>query len=79
MFEDLDLGFDVGGIDIEDVNLSESANLRSSGNIEQFTMEDNEELYNFYDEVFGSILERYRTINKQLRGNELWDVMNNKK
>lgn len=56
-----------------------SANLRSSGNIEQFTMEDNEELYNFYDEVFGSILERYRTINKQLRGNELWGLMNNKK
>lgn len=56
-----------------------SANLRSSGNIEQFTMEDNEELYNFYDEVFVSILERYRTINKQLRGNELWDCMNNKK
>jgi len=42
-------------------------------------MEDNEELYNFYDEVFVSILERYRTINKQLRGNELWDCMNNKK
>jgi len=56
-----------------------SANRRSSGNIEQFTMEDNEELYNFYDEVFVSILERYRTINKQLRGNELWDCMNNKK
>lgn len=56
-----------------------SANLRSSGNIEQFTIEDNEELYNFYDNMFDEIIDRYKTINKQIRGNELWDIINNKK
>lgn len=56
-----------------------SANLRSSGNIEQFTIEDNEELYNFYDGMFDDILSRYKTINKQIRGNDLWDIINNKK
>lgn len=56
-----------------------SANLRSSGNIEQFTIEDNEELYNFYDCMFDDILSRYKTINKQIRGNDLWNIINNKK
>lgn len=36
-----------------------SANLRSSGSIEQFTIEENPELYDFYDEMFSRILERY--------------------
>lgn len=49
-----------------------SANLRSSGNIEQFTIEENVELYNFYDEIFGEIIERYKTINKEIRGDQLW-------
>lgn len=35
-----------------------SANLRSSGNIEQFTMEENPELYGFYDEHFSRIIEQ---------------------
>lgn len=48
-----------------------SANLRSCGNIEQFTMEENRELYDFYD----GIVERYKTINKQIRGNELWEMI----
>ena len=41
-----------------------SANLRSSGNIEQFTMEENPELYDFYDEHFNRILDKYATIRK---------------
>lgn len=44
-----------------------SANLRSSGNIEQFTIEENAELYNFYDELFSRIIQKYNTIRKPLR------------
>ena len=56
-----------------------SANLRSSGNIEQFTIEENKELYDFYDGVFGNILDNYATINKQIRGGELWRTITNDK
>lgn len=49
-----------------------SANLRSSGNIEQFTIEENPAIYDFYDTVFNGILERYATIKKLVRGKELW-------
>jgi hypothetical protein len=58
-----------------------SANLRSSANIEQFTIEENEELYTFYDEHFDKIIERYSTINKKkpIRDKELWDVFTRKK
>ena len=61
-----------------------SANLRSSGNIEQFTMEENPELYDFYDEHFNRILDKYATIRKPIRNSKAWDyftrmVFNNKK
>ena len=58
-----------------------SANLRSSANIEQFTIEENGELYAFYDEQFGKIIERYATINKKkpVRDSELWDIFTRKK
>lgn len=56
-----------------------SANLRSSGNIEQFTIEENPHLYDFYDEIYSNILDRYATIKKQVRGKELWKLMNRKK
>lgn len=49
-----------------------SANLRSSGNIEQFTIEENPELYDFYDEHFSRIVEKYATIRKPVRGTALW-------
>lgn len=45
-----------------------SANLRSSGSIEQFTIEENAELYDFYDNMFSRILERYQTIRKPVWG-----------
>ena len=56
-----------------------SANLRSSNNIEQFTIEENPELYGFYDDVFSKIVERYATIRKALRGNSLWEDITKKK
>lgn len=55
-----------------------SANLRSSGNIEQFTIEENEELYDFYDDIFSKIAEKYATIRKMVRGAALWDTVNKK-
>ncbi len=55
-----------------------SANLRSSGNIEQFTIEENAELYDFYDDIFSKIAEKYATIQKMVRGSALWDTVNKK-
>ena len=55
-----------------------SANLRSSSNIEQFTIEENPGLYDFHFEYHNRIIEKYLTINKaikrnkSLRGNMLW-------
>lgn len=56
-----------------------SANLRSSGSIEQFTIEENPELYDFYDEMFSRILERYATIRKAVWGKSLWADLIKKK
>ena len=55
-----------------------SANLRSSGNVEQFTMEENPELYDFYDEKFDLVLAKYSTIRKAIRSNELWNTISKK-
>lgn len=52
-----------------------SANLRSSGNIEQFQVEENEQLYDFNQEVFDSILTKYKTINHSIRREELWQTV----
>lgn len=56
-----------------------SANLRSSGSIEQFTIEENPELYDFYDDMFARILERYQTIRKPVWGKDLWAELTKKK
>lgn len=56
-----------------------SANLRSSGSIEQFTIEENAEVYDFYDEMFSRILERYATIRKPVWGKEAWAELIRKK
>ena len=56
-----------------------SANLRSSGSIEQFTIEENEDLFDFYTEQYDKILERYATINKPVRNADLWDIMTRKR
>lgn len=52
-----------------------SANLRSSGNIEQFTIEENQELFEFYKEIDDNILETYSTINKEIRGEQLFSTI----
>lgn len=52
-----------------------SANLRSSGCIEQITVEENQELYDFYREYHDRIIEEYSIINKSIRRNALWQVV----
>ena len=53
-----------------------SANLRSSGNIEQFTMEENPELFDFYDQHLSRIVEKYATIRKPIRNSNAWELFN---
>lgn len=53
-----------------------SANLRTSDNIEQFTIEINESLYDFYDNFHSSIIETYQTINKSVRNTEIKKIFN---
>lgn len=48
-----------------------SANMRSSGNIEQFTVELNDDLYDLYKGVTDVIREEYKTIDKEVRGERL--------
>lgn len=55
-----------------------SANLRSSDNIEQFTIEINESLYDFYDTFHSSIIETYKTINKSVPHSESNKLFNDK-
>ena len=52
-----------------------SANLRSSSNIEQFVIEENKELFDFWYSYHERIVEKYKTIKKSLRGGELWQVV----
>jgi len=56
-----------------------SANLRSSQNIEQFTIEDNQELYDFYNEYQDNIIEKYQTIRRPIRVKPLWNLITTKK
>ena len=44
-----------------------SANMRSSSNIEQFTIEENKELYDFYESINTKIIDKFNTINKAVR------------
>jgi hypothetical protein len=52
-----------------------SVNLRSSSNIEQFVIEDNEDLYNFNKEYQNKIIEKYKTIEKSIRGENLYNLI----
>lgn len=52
-----------------------SANLRSSSNVEQIMLEENESLFNFNDEIHDSIIETYKTINKSVRRKNLWQAV----
>lgn len=46
-----------------------SANLRSSGNIEQFVIEENKQLYKFNHSYQNKIISKYKTINKSIKNN----------
>lgn len=52
-----------------------SANLRSSGCIEQLTVEENQELYDFYRDYHDRIVEEYGIINTSIRGKQLWQAV----
>lgn len=56
-----------------------SANLRSSANIEQVCIEGNSELYSFYLDAFDNIIDRYKTINREIRYTELFEVVSRKR
>lgn len=56
-----------------------SANLRTSGNCEQFTIEENGELFDFYEERFRPIIDRYATIRKTASRKAQWAEMTKKR
>lgn len=37
-------------------------------------MEENPELYEFYDDHFNRIIDKYATIRKPIRNNKAWDL-----
>jgi hypothetical protein len=53
-----------------------SANLRSSANIEQIMIEENRELYDFNHDYQMRIIEKYKTIKKSIRHDNLWNAIN---
>lgn len=55
-----------------------SANLRSSGSIEELIIEENPGLYDFFEEQMGKIVEKYKTINKPIRNSNAWDLFTRK-
>lgn len=55
-----------------------SANLRTSGNCEQFTIEINPTLHDFYEERFRPIIDRFKTINKTAPRKVQWKDMTTK-
>lgn len=56
-----------------------SANLRSSGNIEQIVIEESAKLYDFNHKYLKSIIDQYKTINKSIRGKKLWQTVQTEK
>ena len=52
-----------------------SANLRSSDNIEQFAIEDSETFFDYQNEYQDRIIEKFQTINKTVRGKQLWQLI----
>lgn len=52
-----------------------SANLRSSGNIEQFSVEFNDELCDFYNSLTDEIIKTYGTINRSVRYKKLTEIL----
>ena len=63
--------------DDKKVVISGSANLRTSDNLEQISIEENNELYNFNLEVHQRIIDEFKTINKSIKSKKLWQVVQN--
>lgn len=53
-----------------------SANMRSSANIEQFVIQENEDIFDFHNEYQDKIIETFKTINKSVQGKKLWQAIN---
>ena len=54
-----------------------SANLRSSNCVEQFVVEENEELYKFNEDFHSKIIDKYKTIDKSVRNATMKKLINN--
>lgn len=52
-----------------------SANLRSSGCIEQFSIEENPDLHDFHNDYADRILSVYSTIRREVRRAKLWEAV----
>jgi hypothetical protein len=52
-----------------------SANLRSSNNIETFTIEDCKATYDFHLGYSDKIIDKYKTINKAIGAKDLWETI----
>ena len=61
------------------VTIHGSSNLRSSGNIENIMIEESEILYRFNQDMFDTILNKYKTINKPIRRTKLWQTLQDQK
>lgn len=56
-----------------------SANLRSSNCVEQFVVEENEDLYNFINDFHVKVIDKYKTIDKSVRNKAMVQIINAKK
>lgn len=55
-----------------------SSNLRSSNCIEQMCIENNDDLFDFYNSFFEIIVDKFQTIDKEIKGNrggKLWQAL----
>lgn len=57
--------------------VSGSANLRSSDNLEQISIEENADLYDFNINIHKDIIDKFKTINKSIKTRQLWQVVAN--
>ena len=53
------------------ITIHGSANLRSSDNVEQIQITENKELYDFNAQYLDELKQRYKTINKPVRGKQM--------
>ena len=55
--------------------ISGSANLKSSDSLEQISIETDEDLYCFNYDWHKILLDKYKTINKSIRSEKMWDLV----